>query len=82
MFRPVRSLTRAYIAYKYVELKVKLLPNGSSFYEASISFVIPARTIYFLIALTTLFTGVARALTTIKGISKSSNALTLIISLL
>ena len=70
------------MAYGCVELKVKLLPNGSSFHEASISFVTPARTIYSLIALTTLFTEVARALTTVKGISKSSNALTLIISLL
>ena len=82
MFRPVRSLTRAYIAYKYVELKVKLLRNGSSFYEASISFITPARIIYSFIALTTLFTKVARALTTIKGISRLFNALTLIISLL
>ena len=82
MFRPVRSLTRACIAYRYVELKVKLLPNGSSFYKASISFVTLARIIYSFIALTTLFTGVARALTTVKGISKSSKALTLIISLL
>ena len=78
----MRSLTRAYIAYRCVELKVKLLPNGSSFYEANISFVTLARTIYSLIALITLFTGVARALTTIKGISKLSKALTLIISLL
>ena len=78
----MRSLTRACIAYRYVELKVKLLPNGSSFYKASISFVTLARTIYSFIALTTLFTKAARTLTTIKGISKLSNALTLIISLL
>ena len=78
----MRSLTRAYIAYKYVELKVKLLPNGSSFHEAGTSFVTPAGTIYSLMALTTLFTGAARALTTIKGVSKSSNALILITSLL
>ena len=64
----MRSLTRAYIAYKYVELKVKLLPNGNSFYKASISFVTLARTIYSFIALTTLFTKVAYTLTTIKGI--------------